>query len=135
MSIQPTDQQSAVMAGFSRVPPCTLYLALHTLCVGSTFRLTASSAVEPRTDKLAMMSISEDDFSRIQKRISVTSEIVDRLTGPFLVFFVVASRCLLAAEISLMRLASRLSYTQNCLPGRLELSGYLGNGCSIIQPS
>ncbi len=30
MSIQPTDQQSAVIAGFSRVPPCTLYLALQT---------------------------------------------------------------------------------------------------------
>mgnify|MGYP003384533408 CR=1 FL=1 len=29
MSIQPTDQQSAVMAGFSRVPPCTLYLVLQ----------------------------------------------------------------------------------------------------------
>ncbi len=82
----------------------------------------------------SQLSISEEEFSGIQKRSSVTPEIVDRQPVLSSYFLSLRLRCLLAAKTPLIRLASRLLYTQNCLPGRLELSGDLGNGSSIIQP-
>ena len=63
------------------------------------------------------------------------STLVERPAGRLVVFLFVASRCQLAAkEKSPTGLTSRLSYTQNCLPGSLELSRYLGNRGTGVQP-